>query len=27
MFLMSVSCRSASFCVAGDSTGDVFVRS
>ena len=27
MFLMSVSCRSAAFCVAGDSTGDVFVRS
>jgi len=27
MFLMSVSCRSATFCVAGDSTGDVFVRS
>jgi hypothetical protein len=27
IFLMSVSCRSAAFCVAGDSTGDVFVRS
>ena len=26
-FLMSVSCRSATFCVAGDSTGDAFVRS
>jgi hypothetical protein len=26
MFLMSVSCRSAMFCVAGDSTGDAFVR-
>ena len=27
VFLMSVSCRSARFCVAGDSTGDAFVRS
>jgi hypothetical protein len=27
MFLMSVSCHSATFCVAGDSTGDAFVRS
>ena len=27
IFLMSVSCRSARFCVAGDSTGDAFVRS
>jgi hypothetical protein len=27
MFLMSVSCLSATFCVAGDSTGDAFVRS
>jgi hypothetical protein len=26
MFLMSVSCRSSRFCVAGDSTGDAFVR-
>jgi len=26
MFLMSVSCASAMFCVAGDSSGDVFVR-
>jgi hypothetical protein len=25
IFLMSVSCRSAAFCVAGDSTGDAFV--
>ena len=25
-FLMSVSCRSAAFCVAGDSSGDAFVR-
>jgi hypothetical protein len=24
---MSVSCRSAMFCVAGDSIGDAFVRS
>jgi hypothetical protein len=24
---MSVSCRSAVFCVAGNSTGDAFVRS
>jgi hypothetical protein len=27
IFLMSVSCRSARFCVAGDSIGDAFVRS
>jgi len=27
MFLVSVSCLSATFCVAGDSTGDAFVRS
>jgi len=27
MFLMSVSCLSASFCVTGDSIGDAFVRS
>jgi len=27
VFLMSVSCLSARFCVAGDSTGDAFVRS
>jgi hypothetical protein len=27
IFLMSVSCRSAMFCVAGDSIGDAFVRS
>jgi hypothetical protein len=27
VFLMSVSCRSATFCVAGDSIGDAFVRS
>jgi hypothetical protein len=27
IFLMSVSCHSATFCVAGDSTGDAFVRS
>lgn len=27
MFLMSVSCLSATFCVAGDSIGDAFVRS
>jgi hypothetical protein len=27
VFLMSVSCLSAVFCVAGDSTGDAFVRS
>ena len=27
IFLMSVSCRSATFCVAGDSIGDAFVRS
>jgi hypothetical protein len=27
IFLMSVSCHSARFCVAGDSTGDTFVRS
>jgi hypothetical protein len=27
MFLMSVSCRSARFCVAGDTIGDAFVRS
>jgi hypothetical protein len=27
IFLMSVSCLSAMFCVAGDSTGDAFVRS
>jgi hypothetical protein len=26
-FLMSVSCHSAKFCVAGDSIGDAFVRS
>jgi hypothetical protein len=26
VFLMSVSCLSAQFCVAGDSTGDAFVR-
>jgi hypothetical protein len=26
-FLMSVACLSAGFCVAGDSTGDVFIRS
>jgi hypothetical protein len=26
VFLMSVSCRSATFCVAGDSSGDAFVR-
>jgi hypothetical protein len=25
-FLMSVSCQSAAFCVAGNSTGDAFVR-
>jgi hypothetical protein len=27
IFLMSVSCSSATFCVAGDTIGDVFVRS
>jgi hypothetical protein len=27
IFLMSVSCRSARFCVAGDTIGDAFVRS
>ena len=27
IFLMSVSCRSAMFCVAGNSTGDAFIRS
>jgi hypothetical protein len=27
IFLMSVSCRSAAFCVAGDTLGDAFVRS
>jgi hypothetical protein len=27
IFLMSVSCRSAAFCVAGDTIGDAFVRS
>jgi hypothetical protein len=27
IFLMSVSCHSATFCVAGDTTGDAFVRS
>jgi len=27
IFLMSVSCPSATFCVAGDTTGDAFVRS
>jgi hypothetical protein len=27
VFLMSVSCHSARFCVAGDSIGDAFVRS
>jgi hypothetical protein len=27
VFLMSVSCPSAMFCVAGDSSGDAFVRS
>jgi hypothetical protein len=27
IFLMSVSCRSAAFCVAGNSIGDAFVRS
>jgi hypothetical protein len=27
IFLMSVSCLSAMFCVAGDSIGDAFVRS
>ena len=27
IFLMSVSCRSAMFCVAGDSIGDALVRS
>jgi hypothetical protein len=27
IFLMSVSCVSAAFCVAGDSSGDAFVRS
>jgi hypothetical protein len=27
IFLMSVSCPSAAFCVAGDTTGDAFVRS
>ena len=27
IFLMSISCLSAGFCVAGDSTGDAFVRS
>jgi hypothetical protein len=26
IFLMSVSCHSAMFCVAGDSIGDAFVR-
>jgi hypothetical protein len=26
MFLMSVSCHSATFCAAGDSIGDTFVR-
>jgi hypothetical protein len=27
VFLMSVSCRSASFCAAGDTVGDAFIRS
>jgi hypothetical protein len=27
IFLMSVSCRSTTFCVAGDTSGDTFIRS